>query len=184
MIGRRRLLTAGLAGLAAMPLLAACGGAASAPTAAPKGESKPAPAATTAPGANAPGSPAPAGGAATKPAAGAATPAAQTAAKPAAPAAGRVTIVMGQQPDTLMPRIGSMMARTEVLGALQTRAVATDDQGKFIAMGVEQVPSFENGGAKWVGDGDDKHLEVTFKVKKGLKWHDGNPVTSKDVKFA
>ncbi|HEY3111257.1 MAG TPA: peptide ABC transporter substrate-binding protein [Chloroflexota bacterium] len=180
MIGRRRLLTAGLAGLAAMPLLAACGGAASAPTAAPKGESKPAPAATTVPA----GGATTAAPAATKPAAGAATPSAQTTAKPAAPAAGRVTIVMGQQPDTLMPRIGSMMARTEVLGALQTRAVVTDDHGKFVPMGVEQVPSFENGGAKWVGDGDDKHLEVTFKVKKGLKWHDGNPVTSKDVKFA
>jgi peptide/nickel transport system substrate-binding protein len=201
MIGRRRFLSAGAAGLAAIPLVAACGGAA-APTAAPPAakpaESKPATAATTAPAAAttapAAGATAPAAGAtaapaaATKPAAGATTapaasPAAQTAAKPAA-GGGRITIVMGQQPDTLMPRIGSMMARTEVLGAIHTRAVVSDDQGKFVAMGAEEVPSFQNGGAKWVGDGDDKHLEVTFKIKKGLKWHDGTPVTSKDVKFA
>src|SRR5262249_52549084 len=29
----------------------------------------------------------------------------------------------------------------------------------------------------------DKHLEVTFKVRKGLKWHDGNPVKASDMKF-
>src|SRR5438067_5508281 len=76
------------------------------------------------------------------------------------------------------------MARTEVDGGLHLRSVGSDGQGKFVARGAEQVPTFDNGGAKWVGDADDKHLEVTFKIRKGLKWHDGNPVTSKDVKFA
>src|SRR5205823_3154073 len=119
---------------------------------------------------------------------------ASTPASPASPAAapkptvgastGRVVIAMGQQPDTLMPRLGSALARSEVLGALHTRAVVTEDMRSPVPIGVETVPTFDNGGAKWVDDGDDKHLEVTFKIRRGLKWHDGTPVTSKDVRFA
>src|SRR5581483_10583845 len=102
---------------------------------------------------------------------------------PTQTAAGRVVVVLGQQPDTLMPRLGSAMARAEVLGALHVEPVRADDKGSWVAMGVESVPTIENGGARWVGDGDDRHLEVTFKVRKGLKWHDGQPVTAADMRF-
>ncbi len=102
---------------------------------------------------------------------------------PTQTAAGRVVVVLGQQPDTLMPRLGSAMARAEVLGALHVEPVRADDKGSWVAMGVESVPTLENGGARWVGDGDDRHLEVTFKVRKGLKWHDGQPVTAADMRF-
>ncbi|HEY3079246.1 MAG TPA: ABC transporter substrate-binding protein [Chloroflexota bacterium] len=195
-VSRRRLIGAG-ATVGASALLAACAGA-PAPTATPASKApeptKPAEAAKpteapkpTAAAAAAP-TPAPAAtkpAEATKPAAAEATkPAAET--KPAAaagPASGRVIITMGQQPDTLMPRIGSMMARTEVLGAVHVDLVTSDEKGDWVAMAAEQVPTFQNGLAKWVGDGDDKHLEVSFKVKKGFKWHDGTAVTAKDMKF-
>jgi peptide/nickel transport system substrate-binding protein len=202
-VSRRRLIGAGAAfGVASAAVLAACAAPAT-PTntpapAKPAAEpTKPAaaPAPTTAPAAPAAAAPTkPAEP--TKPAAPAATtaPAAAAATKPAeaakpagaaaGPAAGRVIIAMGQQPDTLMPRIGSMMARTEVLGAIHVEPVRSDEKGDWVAMAAETVPSFQNGGAKWVGDGDDKHLEVTFKLKKGFKWHDGTPVTSKDMKFS
>lgn len=108
--------------------------------------------------------------------------------EPATPPPGRVkdTIVisMGQMPDTLHPLIGSMMARTEVLGALFTRAVVNDNRGEYVAIGVERVPTVDNGGAQFVGTGDDRHLEVTFTVKQGMKWQDGTPVTSKDARYA
>jgi peptide/nickel transport system substrate-binding protein len=196
LISRRRLIGAG-ATVGAGAVLAACA-APAAPTATPapvkpaaeptKPAATTAPAPTTAPAAAAtkPAEPTkPAAAATTAPAAAATKPA--EAAKPAgaaaAPAAGRVIIAMGQQPDTLMPRIGSMMARTEVLGAIHVEPVRSDEKGDWVAQAAETVPSFQNGGAKWVGDGDDKHLEVTFKLKKGFKWHDGTPVTSKDMKF-
>lgn len=50
-------------------------------------------------------------------------------------------------------------------------------------MGVEQVPTLANGAVKWVGDGDDRHLEVTFRIRRGLKWHDGQPVRAADMRF-
>jgi ABC-type transport system substrate-binding protein len=34
-----------------------------------------------------------------------------------------------------------------------------------------------------VGEGADKHLEVTHKIKAGWRWTDGTPVTTKDVLY-
>ena len=45
------------------------------------------------------------------------------------------------------------------------------------------VPTLENGGAYYVGTGDDKHLVVKYKLKRGVKWFDGQEVTSNDVIF-
>ncbi|MHB1414210.1 MAG: peptide ABC transporter substrate-binding protein [Chloroflexota bacterium] len=95
-----------------------------------------------------------------------------------------ITILMSQEPDVLLPGAGnSTQAREEVLAALWTDLVMRDDKNEYVAWGAESVPTVDNGGAKFVGDGGDKHLEVTFKIKKGLKWQDGNPVTSQDIKF-
>ncbi len=104
--------------------------------------------------------------------------------KPTGPVKDTIVISMGQAPDTLHPMIGSMMARTEVLGALFTDAVTTDNRGEWVALGVEQVPTVDNGGARFVGQGDDRYLEVTFRIRQGMKWQDGQPVTSRDMAFA
>ena len=205
MIGRRRLLLrAGAASLATIPLLAACGGGSAAPTAQPSGGAAPAgggaAAPTTAP--------------ASQPKQAATAPAARRRrdrcasrgqhpgrrrepgrrrgrdpGRPGRRQAGRGRrrrarlVVLGQQPDTLMPRLGSTWPAPRCWARCSVEPVRADDQGNS-SPGGREVPTLENGGAKWVGDGDDKHLEVTFKIKKGLKWHDGTPVTSKDVKFA
>jgi peptide/nickel transport system substrate-binding protein len=105
-------------------------------------------------------------------------------AKPTGPVKDTIVVSMGQAPDTLHPLIGSMLARTEVLGALFTYPVQSDNRGEWVAIGVEQVPTLENGGARFVGEGDDRHLEVTFKIREGVKWHDGVPTTSRDIKYA
>ncbi|MDA8217629.1 MAG: ABC transporter substrate-binding protein, partial [Dehalococcoidales bacterium] len=95
-----------------------------------------------------------------------------------------ITVLMSQEPDVLLPGAGSStQAREEVLAALWTDLVMRDDKNEYIPWGAESVPTVDNGGAQFVGDGADKHLEVTFKIKKGLRWQDGDPVTSKDVKF-
>jgi peptide/nickel transport system substrate-binding protein len=93
-----------------------------------------------------------------------------------------ITLGMQQEPDTLFVNIGSMMARTIVLGALYSPLVRENDKPEFIAWGAESKPTVQNGGAKFVGDGTAKHLEVTFKIKV-QKWHDGTPVTADDARF-
>jgi len=52
-----------------------------------------------------------------------------------------------------------------------------NDKGEFIPNLAVQVPSLENGGIS--SDG------MTWKIelKKGVKWHDGQPFTAKDVEF-
>ncbi len=104
-------------------------------------------------------------------------------AAPSGPVKDTIVVSMGQAPDTLHPAIGSMLARTEVLGAVFTHPIVNDDRGQWVAEGLQSVPTVDNGGAKYVGDGDDRHLEVTFKIRPGVKWQDGRPTTSKDIAF-
>jgi ABC-type transport system substrate-binding protein len=46
------------------------------------------------------------------------------------------------------------------------------------------VPTLENGGAFYVGTGDDQHLVVKYKMRQGIKWSDGNEVTSNDAVYS
>ncbi len=94
-----------------------------------------------------------------------------------------VVLALQQEPDTLHPLIGSMMARTIVNSAIFPGCMAQNNKAEWVPMGCEQVPTLENGGAKLVGEGADKHLEVTYKIKKGWRWTDGTPVTSKDMVY-
>ena len=93
-----------------------------------------------------------------------------------------VIIAMQQEPDTLHPMVGSMMARTiTLIGPVFAGCMEQNEKTDWVPTGCEQVPTIDNGGAKLVGEGADKHLEVTYKIKKGWRWTDGTPVTSKDA---
>jgi peptide/nickel transport system substrate-binding protein len=115
-----------------------------------------------------------------------ATPVPPTAAPTKAPAKASDTIVLAlqQEPDTLHPLIGSMMARTIVNSTYMPGCVGQNEKAEWIPLGCTTVPTIDNGGAKWVGEGADKHLEVTFKIKDGWRWTDGSPVTAKDAIYA
>ena len=56
--------------------------------------------------------------------------------------------------------------------------VSADDKGNLVPVLVTQVPTPENGGISKDG------LSVTYHLKKGITWSDGQPLTSKDVKFS
>ncbi|HEX3630175.1 MAG TPA: peptide ABC transporter substrate-binding protein [Candidatus Dormibacteraeota bacterium] len=55
-----------------------------------------------------------------------------------------------------------------------------DAQNKPIPDLVTDVPTTDNGMVKKI---DDKHMDVTIKLKSGLKWSDGSALTANDVKF-
>ncbi|HYM50882.1 MAG TPA: peptide ABC transporter substrate-binding protein [Candidatus Limnocylindrales bacterium] len=57
---------------------------------------------------------------------------------------------------------------------------AFDGQNKPIPDLVADVPTTDNGLVRKI---DDTHMDVTIKLKAGLKWSDGSPLTSADVKF-
>ena len=55
-----------------------------------------------------------------------------------------------------------------------------DSKNKPIPDLVTDVPTTDNGMVKKV---DDSHMDVTIKLKSGLKWSDGSALTADDVKF-
>jgi peptide/nickel transport system substrate-binding protein len=52
-----------------------------------------------------------------------------------------------------------------------------DEDGNLVAMLAAEIPSRENGGL--AADG----MSVTWKLKQGVKWHDGKPFTADDAVF-
>ncbi|MCC7367892.1 MAG: ABC transporter substrate-binding protein [Chloroflexi bacterium] len=188
-------------------LLAACGQAApAAPAAAPKASEATKPAAPAAsPAAPAAASPAAASSpaaAAASPAAGAspaaapaASPAASPAAKPAGAGAPSGSVVTGPSaPPPVVATAGkpggtaivAIDADPETLNLGITTGYAAGDVGSKIFEGLVWTDHNFNAqpalAASWTVSADGK--EYTFKLRPNVKWHDGKPFTSADVKFS
>jgi peptide/nickel transport system substrate-binding protein len=63
-----------------------------------------------------------------------------------------------------------------------TLAVFTDDY-KYAPDLAAEIPTLENGGVKVPGDGGDA-MTVTWRLRDGLKWSDGEDLTCDDFKYA
>ena len=59
----------------------------------------------------------------------------------------------------------------------------TDDFKYTPQLAAEPIPTTENGGVKVPGDNGDA-MTVTWKLRDGLKWSDGEPLTCDDFKYA
>jgi len=57
------------------------------------------------------------------------------------------------------------------------RLVAINEKGEFVPMLAQELPLLDNGGLS------KDYLTVTWKLKPDLKWSDGEPITSDDIKF-
>ncbi|MCA9970830.1 MAG: carboxypeptidase regulatory-like domain-containing protein, partial [Anaerolineales bacterium] len=66
-----------------------------------------------------------------------------------------------------------------ILPALFEPLVSLQPDGAFASGLLQQVPTLANGGAAIVND----RLVVTYTLKPGLLWSDGQPLTSADVRF-
>ncbi len=90
---------------------------------------------------------------------------------------GTVTVGLHQEPDRFWGPITGLTVAQEVGDILNEPLIRIDEKLNYIPALAEQVPTMQNGGIS--ADG----LTVTFKLRKDVKWHDGTPFTSKDVKF-
>jgi peptide/nickel transport system substrate-binding protein len=83
-----------------------------------------------------------------------------------------------REPDTLN------RFSTHILEDIQTCVIEgltiTDDRMNVVPLLATEVPTLENGGVRLRDDGG---MDVTWKLRPGVKWHDGVPFTSADVKF-
>ena len=103
-----------------------------------------------------------------------ATPAAQT------PKPGPKTLTLGEwQEVSILNTLMTSESGNVVSGTKLTLRglLFTDQNGEFEGELAQEVPSLRNGGIS--ADGK----TITYKLRSGVTWHDGKPVTSADVKF-
>ncbi len=95
-------------------------------------------------------------------------------------AAGTVVITDWQTPDGCGPAYGGTVVDAEVCNAVLDGPYAIDNNAHYIPQIFSNLPSYANGDAKIVGGND----VITYRMKPGLKWSDGQPITMNDYKFS
>ncbi len=162
-----------------MALIAACGQAATpapapaqAPTTAPAAAPKP----TEAPKAAAPTEAPKAAAPTTAPAAAKPTDAPKAAAPGTPKKGGKIVMAVAQEPGQLN-RFYNSQGGGWVAVLAQEPFIDFDIKGNPVAVLAAEIPTLENGGIS------KDFLTVRYKLKPGLKWSDGTPVTADDLVF-
>jgi peptide/nickel transport system substrate-binding protein len=175
----KRAVALGLSAPAVAALLAACGSSSSntpaATTASSQSTTAPTTAATTASG----------GSTATSPSGTSGTPGATAAASAAATTAantgprgggGAIRLLWWQAPTILNCHLSSGTKDFDAARICLEPLIEADTNGKLMPVLAAEVPSLGNGVA-------DDGKSVTYKLRTGVKWHDGQDFTADDVKF-
>ncbi len=74
-----------------------------------------------------------------------------------------------------------------IAAAVTEPLVALDARDEFVARLAAEVPTVENGGLRVVTDDPSApggRLVATFRLRDGVRWQDGEPITADDVRFA
>ena len=106
-----------------------------------------------------------------------AAPAPTTAPTQAPKTGGQVIVGHGQEPDRFWGPFTGLTVAQEVGGLMNLPLVIIDNKLNLAPRLVTQVPTTDNGDIS--ADG----LTITFRLRDDVKWHDGEPLTSADVKF-
>ena len=96
-----------------------------------------------------------------------------------APPAGTIVVRSPQEPDGLNPFLSGMSVANDACQPIFSGLLAVDEKMRFVPDLAVEVPTPENGGVK----ADGAAMIVTYKLRKGVTWHDGKPFTSRDVAF-
>ena len=103
---------------------------------------------------------------------------------PAARAKDDLVIGVAQFPSTLHPDIDAEVIKAYVDGFVVRQITAYDKDWHNSCLICETLPTLANGLARLEDRPDGKKgMAVTLKLKPGLKWADGVPVTAKDIAF-
>lgn len=90
---------------------------------------------------------------------------------------GTVVVGVWQEPKGLIWNIFYEAHTNDILDSMYYAPVALNEKDELIPEMLQEIPTVDNGGVS--ADGK----TITLKFKDGLKWHDGQPVTSEDFKF-
>ncbi len=98
----------------------------------------------------------------------------------AAQARDELVIGVAQFPSSLDPYVNADIIKGYVLGFVQRPVTSFDRDWKLSCLLCTVVPTIENGLARPEGNGG---LAVTLRLRPGLDWGDGVPVTARDIVF-
>jgi peptide/nickel transport system substrate-binding protein len=90
---------------------------------------------------------------------------------------GHVNIIYYQAPSTMNPYLSGGTKELESASLVLEPLARYNEAGTIVPYLAESVPTVENGGVS------EDLKTITWKLKEGLKWSDGTPLTSEDVKF-
>lgn len=90
---------------------------------------------------------------------------------------GRVIIGVQQEPEMLSEILNSMATNNMVCNLIFSKFVKYDDHFKLVPDLIEEIPTVENGGVSA------DYRVYTYHLRSGVRWHDGRPLTSRDVRF-
>ena len=90
---------------------------------------------------------------------------------------GQVNILYSQAISTMNGYMSGGTKDVEASSLVLEPLAGFDEKGNIIPRLVTEIPSLENGGIS------EDRTSITWKIKPDLKWSDGTPFTSEDVKF-
>ncbi len=95
-----------------------------------------------------------------------------------APSSGVLRVGNFAEPTSLNPLLSTNTAENFLDSLAFDLLVTLDDKGKEVPDLAQVVPTLQNGGISKDG------LTITYHLRQGVKWQDGAPFTSDDVKFS
>ncbi|MEP3333043.1 peptide ABC transporter substrate-binding protein [Sedimentitalea sp.] len=90
---------------------------------------------------------------------------------------GEVKVIYWQAPSIMTPYLSGGTKDLEAASLVIEPLARYDQDGNMVAWLAQDVPTVANGGVS------EDLKSITWKLKDGLLWSDGTPVTSEDVKF-
>jgi peptide/nickel transport system substrate-binding protein len=81
------------------------------------------------------------------------------------------------EPKTLVSELGSSSATADVDAFVFSYAVKYDDHARPVPDALSEIPTVENGDVSKDG------LTLKYKLRHNITWHDGAPLTCKDLRF-
>lgn len=95
----------------------------------------------------------------------------------------RLVIGITQEPDTLWMPMKQMNASEHIGRPGALALTAYDEHWRLVPLAATAIPTVENGGVVLFDDGGARRMRVTWRLRDGLAWADGTPVTADDFVF-
>src|SRR5206468_12004891 len=92
---------------------------------------------------------------------------------------GTVIVAIWQEPSTLAAHYQNQTVSGVVTDGVIEGLASTTNDGNYVPVLAQTVPDVANGGVVVKGT----KMDVTWKLKPGIKWSDGEPLDSSDIKY-